>query len=85
MLELRPEIFNGVLLFNVHVKENCIPNCKVCIDYSVGIHNRFKRDELSYLIIDFQDTKDFCRVFLEEIVHLRKRIRMPMYLSLIHI
>ena len=80
MLELRPEMLGGILLFNVQVKEHCASTCKVCIDYSVGIHNRLKRDELPYLIIDFQDTKDFCRVFLEEIVHLRKRIRMPMYL-----
>jgi len=74
MLELRPEMLGGILLFNVQVKEHCASTCKVCIDYSVGIHNRLKRDELAYLIIDFQDTKDFCRVFLEEIVHLRKRI-----------
>lgn len=80
MIELKPEMIEGILVFNVHAKENCKKPCKLCVDYSVGIHNRLKKSELPYLIIDFQDAKDYCRTFLEEIVHLRKRIRMPMFL-----
>ena len=43
----------------------------------MAVHNWLITTEVGYLIVDFQDEKDICKTVLEELLQLRKRLRIP--------
>ena len=70
MVELIPEYVNNAIVFMAYNKiPHCETKCKLCVDFSVGIHNWILANEVSYIIIDLQDEKTICGVFLEELVN----------------
>ena len=80
MLQLTPErIDNAVVLMASQIDPPCEPDCRLCVDFSVGIHNWLLTNEIQYVMVDLQDEKDVCRIFLEELINLRKRLSLPFY------
>ncbi len=80
MLQLTPEkVENAVVLMAGQIEPACEADCRLCVDFSVGIHNWLMTNEIQYVMVDLQDEKDICRVFLEELINLRKRLAMPFY------
>ena len=77
-MDFMPELVNGgVVLMASDICNNLTSDCKQCPESSVAIHNWLISTNLPYLIVDFQDEKDICKKVLEEILQLRKRLRMP--------
>ena len=82
MVELIPEYVDNAIVFMAYNKiPHCETKCKLCVDFSVGIHNWILANEVSYIIIDLQDEKTICQVFLEELINLRKRLKIPFYFA----
>lgn len=78
MMELVPEQVEGAIVLNVI--SACpfdMSGCGSCPEYAVGIHNWLMLTELKYLVVDLQDEKEVCPSFLEELLQLRKRLRIP--------
>ena len=78
MVELIPVRLDDAIVLNVakHCR-NCKTDCRDCCDIGVAVHNWLISTELQYVVIDLQDEKDVCPTFLQEIIQLRKRLRMP--------
>lgn len=82
MLELIPEKINEAVILNVG--KSCPHNatdCSACQDLAVGLHNWLVAHEFRYLILDFQDEKEVCPGFIEEVLQLWKRMRVPFLFS----
>lgn len=80
MFRVCPEnIDNAVVFLTESITPACEPSCRLCVDFGVGIHNWLMANQVGYLILDFQDEKDVCPVFIEEMINLRKRLRIPFY------
>ena len=82
MLELIPEKINDAVILNVG--KSCPHNatdCSACQDLAVGLHNWLVAHEFRYLILDFQDEKEVCPGFIEEVLQLWKRMRVPFLFS----
>jgi hypothetical protein len=82
MLELVPEKINEAVILNVH--KSCPHNatdCSACQDLAVGLHNWLVTHELRYLVLDLQDEKEVCPGFIEEVLQLWKRMRVPFLFS----
>ncbi|MEY4630468.1 MAG: hypothetical protein RIQ81_588 [Pseudomonadota bacterium] len=82
MLELVPEKINQAVILNVH--KSCPHNatdCSACQDLAVGLHNWLVAHEFRYLVLDLQDEKDVCPGFIEEVLQLWKRMRVPFLFS----
>ncbi len=75
MIELIPELVDGAVI--CRVEKPCKEDCEYCAEQVVHVHNWLMETELGYLIFDLQDEKDICSEFLEELLHLRKRMRIP--------
>jgi hypothetical protein len=78
MVELVPIRLDDAIVLNVakHCRI-CRTDCRDCCDIGVAVHNWLISTELRYVLIDLQDEKDVCPTFLQEIIQLRKRLRMP--------
>ena len=77
-MELVPENLSGAVVFNVI--NSCGANraiCGNCPDFAVAVHNWVMNTEVRYVLIDLQDEKEICPVFLEELLQLAKRLRLP--------
>ena len=77
-MDLIPEKIDGAIVFNV--LSNCSFNnneCPTCGDYAIGLHNWLMTTELKYVVVDFQDEKEVCPAFLEELLQLGKRLKYP--------
>jgi hypothetical protein len=77
-MELVPENLNGAVVFNV--LNSCGANraiCGNCAEFAVAVHNWVLTTEVKYVLVDLQDEKDVCPVFLEELLQLAKRLRFP--------
>ena len=78
MMDLIPVMVDGAVVFNLqnscHTKAT---HCENCTHLILNVHNWIRHAELEYTIIDFQDEKDICPTFLEEILLLRKRLNFP--------
>lgn len=77
-MELVPENLNGAVVFNV--MNSCGANraiCGNCSDFAVAVHNWVMNTEVRYVLIDLQDEKEICPLFLEELLQLAKRLRFP--------
>lgn len=78
MLELIPDLIDDSVVVNV--TKSCSHNttdCSACQDLAVGLHNWLVSHEFRYLILDFQDEKEVCPGFIEEVLQLWKRMRIP--------
>ena len=80
-MDLVPENLNGAVIFNLN--NSCCANrliCGNCGDFPVAIHNWLVGSDVRYVLLDFQDEKEVCPTFLEELVQLAKRLRIPFLL-----
>jgi hypothetical protein len=81
-MELVPENLNGAVVFNII--SSCGANksvCGNCADFAVSIHNWMMNSEVKYVLVDMQDEKEICGAFLEELMQLSKRLRVPFLLA----
>jgi hypothetical protein len=81
-MDLIPEKIDGAVVFNVLC--SCTYNasdCPTCGDFAVGLHNWLMTTELKYVVLDFQDEKEVCPAFLEELLQLAKRLKYPFLFS----
>jgi len=77
-MDLIPEKIDGGVVFNVMASCSFnASNCPPCGDYAVGLHNWLMTTDLKYVVLDFQDEKEVCPAFLEEILQLAKRLKHP--------
>jgi hypothetical protein len=77
-MDLVPENLGGAVVFNVI--SSCGANksiCGNCADFPVAVHNWLMATDLRYVLMDLQDEKEICPVFLEELLQLAKRLRVP--------
>lgn len=77
-MDLIPILIDGAVVFNL--QNTCqvkSMNCENCVNLVLNLHNWIRYSELEYTIVDLQDEKDICPVFLEELQFLRKRLRQP--------
>ena len=77
-MDLVPENLNGAVVFNV--VNSCGANrsiCGNCADFAVAVHNWILTTEVKYVLVDLQDEKEICPMFLEELLQLSKRLRYP--------
>ena len=77
-MDLIPENLGGTVVFNV--VNSCGANktiCGNCGDFAVAVHNWMMNTEVRYVLVDLQDEKEICASFLEELLQLAKRLRVP--------
>ena len=77
-MDLIPENLGGSVVFNV--VNSCGANkaiCGNCADFAVAVHNWMMNTEVRYVLIDLQDEKEICPAFLEELLQLAKRLKVP--------
>ena len=77
-MDLVPEKVDGGVVFNV--VKSCGGNvdiCGNCGDFAVAIHNWLMASEVRYVVVDLQDEKVICPQFLEEILQLKRRMKVP--------
>ena len=73
-----PENVNGAVVFNVISSCNASKSiCGNCADFAVAIHNWMMNSEIKYVLVDLQDEKEICGAFLEEMMQLAKRLKVP--------
>lgn len=78
MLELVPEQIDGAVICNVIENPNRPRLGKDhSVDVALALYNWIKRHEMRYVILDLQDEKDVCEVFLAELMQLKKRLPIP--------
>lgn len=77
-MELVPEVVKNTLVFNVIKSCNANKNiCGNCPDFAVAVHNTLMNTAVKYVLIDLQDEKEICPLFLEELMQLAKRLKFP--------
>jgi hypothetical protein len=77
-MDLVPENLDGAVVFNVI--NSCGANksiCGNCADFAVGVHNWLMNTDVRYVLVDLQDEKEICPTFLEELLQLARRLRIP--------
>lgn len=81
-MELVPENLNGAVVFNIISSCNANKSiCGNCGDFAVSIHNWMMSSEVRYVLVDLQDEKEICGAFLEELMQLSKRLRVPFLIA----
>ena len=78
MTDILPTLIDGAIVLNLdntcQVKGYA---CEQCPMSAVFLHNWLRTMEVHYGIFDFQEEKEICPVFLEELIKLRKRLGIP--------
>ncbi len=88
MLEFIPEKVDNIVVLNVmqtsgptippvSQTQTALLDSFVGADFVVGVHNWLIGTELRYLIFDLQDEKEVPNDFLEELMQLMRRLRIP--------
>ena len=78
LMDLVPENLGGAVVFNLNssgVSSKALRGN--CGEFAVAIHNWLMNTEVRYVLLDFQDEKEVCALFLEELMQLAKRLRVP--------
>jgi hypothetical protein len=82
MMDLIPTIVDGAIVCNL--KNDCSAKqleCPDCANLAIKFHNWLIQTQVEYVVFDLQDEKDICPGFLQEILQLKKRIRVPFLFS----
>tara|TARA_Y100000991_G_C21957887_1_gene342986 strand:- start:360 stop:890 length:531 start_codon:yes stop_codon:yes gene_type:complete len=82
MMDIIPLIIDGAIVLNLD--NGCTvrtKDCDKCTKLVVYLHNWIKQTKLEYLIFDFQEEKNICPTFIEELMQLRKRLHVPFLFS----
>ena len=87
MLEFIPEKVDRIVVMNVlqsarQISTSIVPGISptdafVGADFVVAVHNWLIGTQLRYIVFDFQDEKEVPADFLEELMQLMKRVRIP--------
>jgi hypothetical protein len=87
MLEFIPEKVGRAVVMNVFQNGQAVPRAVAPVasvvdgyvgaDFVVAVHNWLIGTQLRYVIFDFQDEKEVPADFLEELMQLMKRVRIP--------
>ena len=81
-MDIVPAFVDGAIVCNVvEPCKNPSGSCEKCFEFPLLFRNWVVEAGLSYLIFDFQDEKKLCFSFLEELISLRKRLKIPVLFS----
>lgn len=81
-MDIVPTLIDGAVV--VTLQQACkvkSHSCEACYQGVALLHNWLKVTRLNYLIFDFQDEREVCPAFLEEMILARKRLRFPFLFS----
>jgi hypothetical protein len=76
MMEFIPEKIEGVIVINIMQKPDGQDGL-TGVDFVVGVHNWLINTHLRYLVFDLQDEKEVNKEFIEELMQLMKRMKLP--------
>ncbi len=78
MTDLIPVLIDGAVICNAKIScKNTSNVCEECLQAVICFHNWLRQMNIKYSIIDFLDEKSICPVFVEEIIILRKKNKIP--------
>jgi len=78
LMDLVPENLGGAVVFNLNsTGVSSKASRGNCGEFAVAIHNWLMNTDVRYVLLDFQDEKEVCAIFLEELMQLAKRLRVP--------
>ncbi len=79
MMDIIPTLIDGAVICTLHnecsYKARACPECEQLV---IKLHNWLKHTSLEYMVFDFQDEKEVCPTFLQELMQLRKRLRIQL-------
>lgn len=81
MLSIIPENIDSAIVCNVVGTCDQHQECEDCRELVIGIHNWLIASEQDYIVLDFQDEKEICPYLIEELVQLRKRMKIPFFFA----
>jgi len=76
-MDLVPESLDGAIVINALSQAQVQSQSVEGIDYGVGLHNWLMSTNLRYLIFDLQDEKEINPSFIEDMMQLMRRTRIP--------
>ena len=79
MMDIIPTLVDGAVICTL--ENDCsykTRGCQDCDQLVIKIHNWLKYTSLEYMIFDLQDEKEVCPTFLQELMQLRKRLRIQL-------
>lgn len=77
-MDLFPEHLDGAIVFSIEsVCRSRETDCPTCRMLAIYLHNWINQAKLPYLLLDFQDEKEVCPHFLEELQFLTRRLPIP--------
>ncbi len=82
MMDIIPTLVDGAVICTL--VNSCDYKTRLCPDCDhlvIKIHNWLKHTALEYMILDLQDEKEICPSFLQDIMQLRKRLRVHLLFS----
>lgn len=78
MIDLIPSLVDGAIVLNLQGScRSHFHSCEKCTSFTFFLHNWLRITELAYLVFDLQDEKHICPSFLEGLILIRKRIKIP--------
>ncbi len=82
MMDLIPKLVDGAVICSlVNGCQFKTRTCQECDLLVIKIYNWLKHTSLEYIVLDFQDEKEICPIFLQEIMQLKKRLRIHLLFS----
>ncbi len=82
MMDLVPISIDGAVA--CFLKNGCSSkslDCPGCSHLAIKVHNWLIQTKLEYIVLDLQDEKEVCPGFLQELLQLKKRVRVPFLFS----
>ena len=81
-MDVIPTLLDGAVVCTVSKLCKCPAlSCELCTIEAIQVHNWVKLQQLPYLIFDFNDEKTICPTFIDELLLVRKRLRIPFLFS----
>ena len=81
-MDLTPGIADGAIICNLsNVCTKHSNSCESCCQLVIYFHNWLLQTQLQYTIIDFQDEREVCTGFLEEILYLKNKLPIPFFFT----
>ena len=78
MTDLIPTLVDGAVILDLQNGcKSATTQCQSCLCVTMSLHNWLRQTGIEYLIIDLQDEKEICPLFLEEVMFMRRRVKKP--------
>ena len=81
-MDLTPSIADGAIVCNL--SKGCnrqTVSCESSSQLAVYFHNWLLQTKLQYVIMDFQDEREVCSEFLDEVLRLKNKLPIPFFFT----